>query len=135
MPKTLRKPNRQRMSVEIPRPTVKVKAPPVTVESPDVTTNVDTAAIAQVIAGLSQQIAALGELMLQTMAAHDRRLIEHAERVETLLERLAEAPAPVINVPASKGKAAGNGYDIALVRDDEDNEILGMRLRPVRTGN
>lgn len=96
---------------------------------------VDIEPIAHALGVLAEQIATLGQLMLETMAAHDKRLIDHAERVETLLETLAEAPAPVVNVPAIKSKSARVGYDIVLVKDEVDNEILGMRLRPVPPGN
>lgn len=82
-----------------------------------VTAQVDAAPIAEQMRVLVKEIAQLGRLLLET-----------TERQERLLSQLAEQKPPVVNVT----KRFPNGYDVALVRAEEDNEILGFSLRPKR---
>jgi hypothetical protein len=54
------------------------------------------------------------------------KLDEQNRQVMALAER--EYPAPQVTV--RNAKRARVGYDVVLVRDEVDNELLGFRLRP-----
>ena len=133
MPETLkRKPNTGAgLQVQVPAPRVKVKAPDVSVDGLKVSINgiavtVDSREFAQAIGALAGQMSQLIQAVGQIQAEHTGML----QQIAAIASR--ETPAPVVNVPAMKGgKSSGRGYDIALVRDEVDNEILGMRIRPV----
>ena len=134
MPETLkRKPQgSHNLNVTVPRPSVKVKAPDVSVDGLKVSINgitvtVDSREFAQAIGMIAGQMQTLGEAVLAIQAEHTAML----QQIGALAAR--EQVAPVVNMPApAKGKARGmQGYDVVLVRDEVDNEILGFKLRPV----
>lgn len=140
MPETLRKPTKRGpggavAQVSIPAPKVKVKAPDVSVDGLNVSINgitvtVDSREFAQALAGLAGQVSQLVQVVAAVQAEHGALM----QQVAALASR--ETPAPVVNLPATKAgsKRVAMGYDVALVRDDVDNEILGFRLRPVTKG-
>lgn len=134
MPEVLTKPTKRGgggLNVQVPAPKVRVKAPDVSVDGLNVSINgitvtVDSREFAQAIGAMGQQMGALAQAVMQIQAEHGQML----QAINAIASR--ETPAPVVNVPAiSKGKRGGSGYDVALVRDPEDNEILGFRIRPV----
>ena len=136
MPETLKRKRGQagqhNLNVTVPRPSVKVKAPDVSVDGLKVSINgiavtVDSREFAQAIGALAGQMSQLLQVVGQVQAEHGALI----QQVAALAAR--EQVAPVVNLPApAKGKRrAANGYDVALVRDEVDNEILGFRLRPV----
>ena len=134
MPETLKRKrnNTSQLAVTVPRPNVKVKAPDVSVDGLNVSINgitvtVDSREFAQAIGALAGQMSQLVQSVATIQAEHGALI----QQVAALAAR--EQIAPVVNMPApAKGKRrAANGYDVALVRDEVDNEILGFRLRPV----
>lgn len=104
-----------------------VATPEVHVQAP---VTVDLQPISEVLDGLAKQIIALGKILGNAMAQHDKRLVELAARQETLLAKLAEQKTSVVKAPPKQ--LSRSGYDVAFIRDEQDNELLGMQLRPMR---
>lgn len=90
---------------------------------------VDIAPIAAALNTLAGQLARfMGSIEHLEHEQHElmEKLDEQNRQVMALAER--EYPAPQVTV--RNAKRARVGYDVVLVRDEVDNELLGFRLRP-----
>jgi len=90
--------------------------------------------IAEAINALAGQLAQFMQVVThQEHARHELmgKLDEQGRRYVELASR--EYPVPQVTVRGAKREYMG--YDVVLVRDEEDNEILGFRLRPVGAGD
>jgi hypothetical protein len=133
-----RKAESHELKVTVPRPRVRVKAPDVSVDGLNVsikgiTVTVDSAAFASAIGALANEMARVVNLVA-TIQQENTGLTREVARLAG--REMPALPAPVVNLaaPTAPGKRSAGGYDIVLVRDEVDNEILGMKLRPVPMG-
>lgn len=110
--------------VRLPAPIVRVAAPQVKVDVPAPQVNVDTKEFARALDDMARQFNAALAGLAQTMAAHDKRLIDVSAENQRLLKAISERrqAAPTVNLPERPS-------EFYVEIDKDRGETVGMRIR------